>query len=127
MPYGTAGYKLPDPKWDGPLRRCVKCGVEDASIYTGEADLDGSPLFVHRVVLDPHFCPKGLLSARDRAQGFLETKVEGTRTVKIRVICRECLEQDEQTSAVWRDFDKTRKELSEQTKEPSFYAVLCQE
>jgi len=71
------------------------------------------------------FTKSEVLTRRDKAEGFLMMKLEN-RPAKARAICRECLELDEQTSAVWRDFGKTRQDLAEQTNEPSFYAVLCQ-
>lgn len=83
-------------------------------------------MFVHQVVIDAVFAKSEVLTRRDREEGFLMMKLEN-RPAKVRAICRECLELDEQTKSVWKDFDRTRKELDEQTKEPSWYAVLCQE
>lgn len=122
-----AGYRLPLPAWDGELRKCVKCGLIDNPIYAGEADPEtGSPIFLHRVVLDVVFCKTEVLTGRDKAEGFLMMKLDGGRPAKVRAICRECLEQDEQTSKVWKDFDKSRQELQDQSKDLSWYAQLCQ-
>src|SRR5579864_5963033 len=122
----SAGYRLPNPQWEGELRKCVQCGLIDSPVYAGQADESGAPMFVHKVVIDVVFTKTEVLTKRDRDEGFLMMKLEN-RPAKARAICRECLEADEQTKSVWQDFDKTRKELAEQTKEPSWYAVLCQE
>ena len=119
------GYRLPVKTWAWPLRRCVKCGILDNPIYSGEADLDGAPMFNHRVVIDAHYLRKPELSVKEKAQGFLLEVIEGNRHVKIRAICRECLEAAEETGRVWDDCKKSQKELEESLKEPSWYAQLC--
>lgn len=121
-----AGYKLPNPQWEGELRKCVKCGLIDRPVYAGQADESGAPMFVHKVTIDVIFVKSEVLTKRDRDEGFLMMKLEN-RPAKARAICRDCLEADEQTQAVWKDFERTRKEMDEQTKEPSWCAVLCQE
>jgi hypothetical protein len=127
FPAGGAGYKLPFALYDDELYVCVKCGLRDAPIYAGEADPDaGVARFIHRVTLDVVFTKSEVLSSRDKAEGFLMMKLEN-RPAKVRAICRDCLEADEQTQAVWKDFDRARREMDEQTKEPSWCAVLCQE
>jgi hypothetical protein len=127
FPKEGVGYRLPLPLYNDELYVCVLCGLVDAPIYAGEADMEqGRAKFIHRVTLDVVFLKSDTLTAKDKAEGFVLIRVEN-RPAKVRAICRDCLEQDEQTQLVWKDFEKVRREFQENSKEPSFYAVLCQE
>jgi hypothetical protein len=123
------GYRLPNPQWDGELRKCVVCGVQDRPIYAGYASTDpgdlGQPVFEHSVVLEFYFCKD--LTAKDKADGYLPIKLDGGRAAKIRAICLTCQRDAYERDEVWRDFKKSQRESDEQSREPSFYFTLCSE
>lgn len=127
FPKEGVGYRLPLPLYADELYVCVKCGLRDAPIYAGEADMEqGRAKFIHRVALDVIHPASPQLTRRDRDEGYLLTTIAGIPT-KVRAICRDCLEAAVQTEEVWKDFDRIRREFQENSKELSFYAVLCQE
>jgi hypothetical protein len=119
------GYRLPNPQWEGNRRTCCKCGLVDSPVYIGEANEQGEPIFEHRVILDLTYTKTELLTAKDKADGWLSLKVEN-RPAKMRTICRDCLEAVEATDAVWKDFDKARADLEDKKKEKSWYSQLCE-
>ncbi len=120
-----AGYRLPVPEWTGELRRCVLCKRLDHPVYAGGSDeKSGEPIFLHSVTLDVVLTKSSDLTAKDKREGFVGMELEGG-FAKVRAICRDCLEADEQTKAVWKDFEKTRQDQQQEMKEPSWYAQLC--
>jgi hypothetical protein len=120
-------YRLPDPQWSGSLRRCCVCRALDNPVYAGESDEQGAPIFAHKVTLDVTYINRDKLTPKEIKQGFEYMKVEGDRHVKIRAICRECLQLIEDTADVWHDFDTAKKNAGDQNKPQSFYETLCME
>lgn len=120
-----AGYKLPDPSWTGEKRVCSSCGIIDRPTYTGEADTEGQPIFDHQVVLDLVFISKPELTQKDRRFKFQLTKI-GERHAKARMMCRTCLDSDDETRKVWTDIRKAADALQEEQKEPSWWFQMVQ-
>jgi hypothetical protein len=120
-------YTLPDPKWEQELWKCCACGIIDRPVYTKQADAEGQPIFEHSVVPDVTFLSRDKLTARELEQGYKLMQLEGGRRAKVRLICRECLESDEQAKGVWRDLNKARQEREGGDKPSNFYQILCGE
>lgn len=123
-----AGYRFPVPDWNLGLWKCVLCGVEDHPVFLGSFHSEtGEPIFDHFVQIDQYFLKRAEdLTAKDKATGFHFMSLDGGRPAKVRTICRTCMEEREQISKVWKDFEKSRQEMQEQNKDLSWYAQLCQ-
>lgn len=121
-------YRLPDPKWEKELRVCSVCQLKDFPIYAHEANTDGTPKFIHQVVMDITFVANDYeLTKKDIQATFMLMPLEGTRKAKVRMICRRCLDADEDTKEIWNDFHKAAKNAGEDNYQGGYYMALCSE
>lgn len=119
-------YRLPVPEWNKELRHCCKCGLEDAPIYTGESDDEGHPIFEHRIVIDLVYIDRSSLTKKEKSQGYhYQFMAALNQHVKIRLMCRPCLEHEEDTRKIWEDIQRQKDSLEDESKDRTFMSILC--
>lgn len=120
------GYRLPDPKWQGEIRSCCRCGIKDSPLFTGDRDGDGAPIFEHRVTLDLTFIDRKAITPKEKSLGFLFMAV-GDRNAKARVACRDCIQLYDDEERVWSDFNKQKERDGEEGQlDDNYYLHICE-